>query len=113
MNHQDMFTCGAVMALAVSGCVTTADATPVDPPSGITVSHVVAHEGSPLLAEGKDAKNHAPPQQPTAKCADGTFSYNKHRPAQCSHHGRVVKVPIDDPSWDSRGTSRVEYLTKG
>ena len=44
-----------------------------------------------LLALAIPAASAAAPPGATALCRDGTYSYSKHRPGTCSHHGGVAR----------------------
>jgi Protein of unknown function (DUF3761) len=55
---------------------------------GVLVGVAVA---AALLLVGGSAAGGAVPPGATARCADGTYSFSKHRSGTCSHHGGVAQ----------------------
>jgi hypothetical protein len=78
----------AIAALALGG---SAHATCLKPDEYDLQSHhcYVNRNGDPVHSPSSTYDGR-PPVGATAQCADGTYSYSKHRSGTCSHHGGVA-----------------------
>jgi len=92
MNPQDMFMCGALMAIAATATCTTTEAKPTAPASGdVSISHIDTSGGGFQLAEKADSyirSSKLPPHVELTKATKHHRSHHDHHPTSLRHNDR-------------------------
>ncbi len=81
---------GAVQGTVVGNQRSTTLSTPIADASSGNCGYYTNSDGDRVPRPCGNWHTQPPPQNATAECRDGTYSYSRHRTGTCSYHGGVV-----------------------